>query len=474
MMMNARNHAAVIGGSIAGLWTARVLADHFDRVTVIDRDHFPDSAEARKGAPQGRQIHVLLVRGQQILDQLFPSLYADMQAEGVSMIHWNEETANYSAKGHWSPRIDYGYQTMACSRLLLEWHMRKLLLQNPKIRFVEGRVVSGVLTNDAKTQITGVQMEAVGAERASVGTETLDADLVVDCSGRESHTPEWLTALGYAAPEETVIDAHVGYATRWYERPNTFHGNWKTILVQQRMGIVSHSSMVYPIENGQWMALMATTNAPPPDTDEAFLEHARSLPIPDVYDALKDAKPISPIYRYQRTANQFRHYETLERLPDGLILIGDAVCAFNPVFGQGMTVSAMEALLLDKQLRAKSDTPGFALRFQKQVGKLIAGPWQLATSEDARNRKKGEKISVITRLFKVYMDHLLVLQSTDLMIGKAFLDVFHLIKTPSSLFAPAVALKVVRHMLTTPLPPKTPTPQAPLPEPVEEKESVSS
>ena len=465
--MNARKHAAVIGGSIAGLWTARVLADHFDRVTVIDRDHFPDSAEARKGAPQGRQLHVLLVRGQQILDQLFPGVTDELRAEGVSMIRWTDELATRNPNGSWALPYPYGYATMGVSRLLLEWKMRQRLLQNPKIRFVEGRVVSGVLTNDAKTQVTGVRMEAIGAERASVGEETLDTDLVVDCSGRESHVPEWLTALGYAAPEETVIDAHVGYTTRWYQAPPNFKAQWKAISIQSREGNTGRSGWIYPIEHDQWIALMVSVNVPLPDSDDAFLEFARTLPEPNIYDALKDAAPISPLYRYQRTANQLRYYGALNRLPDGLILIGDAVCAFNPVFGQGMSVSAMEAMLLDQQLRAQSDTAGFALRFQQQVGKLIAGPWQLATSEDARNLKEGEKIGLGTQLFKTYMDHLFTLLATDPQVGKAFFDVFHLLKPPTSLFAPAVAVKVLGHMIM-----KRKSAPSAAPQPVAEKQSI--
>src|SRR5579871_1760629 len=209
--MTERNHAVVIGGSITGLWNARVLADHFEQVTVVDRDHFPTTPEARRGVPQGKQLHVLLMRGQQILDQLFPGIGQEMADEGVEMIHWTQETRSYGVNGKWNDPFPFGYQTMATSRLLLEWHMRKRLLQNPRIQFVEGRVVTGLLTDDSKTHVIGVRMEGVGAERASVGEETLKADLVVDASGRESHAPDWLKALGYDAPEETVIDAHVGY-----------------------------------------------------------------------------------------------------------------------------------------------------------------------------------------------------------------------------------------------------------------------
>ncbi|MEP7293938.1 MAG: hypothetical protein ABI835_19280, partial [Chloroflexota bacterium] len=144
-------------------------------------------------------------------------------------------------------------------------------------------------------------------------------------------------------------------------------------------------------------------------------------------------------------------------------------CAFNPVFGQGMSVSAMEAILLDQQLRAQNDSQGFALRFQQQVASHIAGPWQLATSEDARNLKQGEKLGFATQMFKVYMDHLFVLLGSDPQVGKAFFAVFHLLKPPTSLFAPAIAVKVLRHLLTTRLPAKSQTTQS---ETVAEKQSV--
>jgi 2-polyprenyl-6-methoxyphenol hydroxylase-like FAD-dependent oxidoreductase len=457
--MTLRSHAAVIGGSIAGLWAARILADHFEHVTVIDRDHFPANPEARRGVPQGRQVHVLLVRGQQILDQLFPGIRADIQAEGVDMIRWTQDTRSFGTNGIWSGVFDFGYETMGCSRLLLEWHMRRRLLQNPKITFVEGRQVTGLVATADQTRVTGVKLEATGAERASVGVETLDADLIVDASGRESHAPEWLQALGYSKPEEIVVDAHVGYATRFYQKPESLDVPWKSLLVQSRSGNVARSSLIYPIEHDQWMALMVGTNVELPAENDDYLEFARTLPVPDTYNAIKDAQPLSPIYRYQRTANQRRRYDALSRLPDGFILIGDAVCAFNPVFGQGMTVSGMEALLLDEELKRGGDSSaGFALRFQQRVGRLIAGPWQLATSEDARNVKAGERVSLSTRLLKVYFDHLLGMIGRDPQLGQAFFDVMHLIKPPTTLFYPRVAVKVIRSMLTTrkPLEPAKP------------------
>lgn len=445
--MNARKHATVIGGSIAGLWAARVLSDHFEQVTVIDRDHFPETPEARKGVPQGRQVHVLLVRGQQIMDQLFPGITAELEADGVTMLRWTEDTYSYGTNGKWSAPFPFGYRTMACSRILLEWHIRRRLAQYSNVRFLEGRQVVGLLTNPDQTQVTGVRLNATGAERASVGEETLAADLVVDASGRESHAPEWLTALGYTAPEEVVLDSHVGYATRFYQPPAGFQARWKSLLIQSRSGNTSRSGLIYPIENGQWMALMVGVNVELPADDDAYLDFARNLPQPDMLNALKASEPLSPVYRYQRTANQRRHYEALDRLPESFILMGDAVCAFNPVFGQGMSVSAIEALMLGDELK-RGENAGFAARFQKNVGKIVATPWQLATSEDARNLKPGETVSLGTRLLRFYMDHLLGLVSGDPQVGRAFFDVMHLIKPPTVLFAPPVALKVFRSMLT--------------------------
>ncbi len=461
--MNARSHAVVIGGSIAGLWTARVLADHFERVTVIDRDHYPDDPEARKGVPQGKQLHVLLVRGQQILDQLFPGLTQELEAEGVSMLRWTQDTPNYGVNGQWGAPFPFGYRTMGVSRLLLEWHIRQRLIQNSKISFVEGRQVIGLCATDDHARITGVRLRATGAERASAGEETLAADLIVDASGRESHAPEWLQTLGYAAPEETVVDSQVGYATRWYKRPDKLDVAWKSMMIQSRSGNTARSGVIYPIEQGEWTVLMVGVRVPLPADEEAYLEFARTLPQPDIYEAIKDAEPITPIYRYQRTANQMRRYGALKRLPDGFVLIGDAVCAFNPVFGQGMTVSAMEALLLDGELeRGRDASPGFALDFQQQVAKLIAAPWQLATSEDARNVEAGEKVGWRTLFLKVYFDHLFGLMGRDPQLAQAFFDVMHLLKTPVTLFYPRVAVKILWSMLTKRQPleakPQTPSP----------------
>lgn len=456
--MSARNHAVVIGGSIAGLWAARVLADHFERVTVIDRDHFPTLPEARRGVPQGRQVHVLLVRGQQILDQLFPGLSAELEAGGVTTIRWTEDTYSYGTHGRWSEPFPYGYRTLGCSRILLEWHMHQRLSQNPKITFVEGRQVTGLILDETNSRAIGVRTAATGAERAISGEEAITADLIVDASGRESKAPDWLTALGYPAPEEIAIDSHVGYATRFYQRPANFNARWKSVLIQSRDGTISRSGLIYPIENDQWMALLVGVNLQLPDDDASYLEFARLLPQSDFYDAIKDAEPLSPVYRYLRTGNQLRRYDQLERFPESFVILGDAACAFNPVFGQGMTVSAMEALLLDEHLR-QPDAPGFSLRFQQAVAKLIASPWQLATSEDARNKSAGESVSLRTRFLRTYLDHLLGMVGTNPTVGRAFLDVQHLLQPPTVLFQPRVAAYVFRSMLTNRHPLQPPTSQ---------------
>ncbi len=232
--------------------------------------------------------------------------------------------------------------------------------------------------------------------------------------------------------------------------------------MQSRSGNVSRSGLIYPIEHDQWMVLLAAVNADLPADNDAYLEFARNLPAPNIYDAIKDAQPLTPIYRYQRTANQMRRYGTLMRMPESFIVVGDAVCAFNPVFGQGMTVGAMEALLLDQELQ-RGYGDGFSLHFQKLVANLIAAPWQLATSEDARNLRTGESVSFSTRALKFYMDHLLSMVGTDPEIGRAFLDVMHLLKPPTSLFAPPVMMKVFRSMLTTRQPLKPPAAPQPVP-----------
>jgi 2-polyprenyl-6-methoxyphenol hydroxylase-like FAD-dependent oxidoreductase len=461
-------HAVVIGGSIAGLWAARVLSDHFDRVTVIDRDHFPKTPEFRKGAPQSRHIHTLLGRGQQIMEQLFPGLIDEVVATGALNTEWAFDSKTMISTAEWLPRYHSGYRALSATRHLLEWAIRRRLMQNERVSFLEGHAVDGLLTDFDQRTVTGVRVRALGAARETLrDTERLDADLVVDASGRTSHAPEWLQSLGYGAPEESEVNSFLAYSTRWYKRPANFKGDWNWLLIQGTAPMLPRGGGVYEVENGLWgVTLVGAMRDYPPTDEEGFMAFARTLNSPELYEAIKDAEPVTPIYGYQRTANVWRHYEKFARWPEAFVVMGDAACAFNPVYGQGMTVSAMGAMALGDCIRERGiGGKGMAQRFQKRLAKTLETPWVMATGEDFRYpTTEGSKPSVMNHFMHWYMDRLFGVMVNNPGVMQVFMGVMHLLEPSSKLLRPDIFLKVLRHR------PVKYSPPVPAPLPIQQPE----
>ncbi len=438
------SHAVVIGGSMAGLLAARVLADHFDRVTIVERDHFPQQAEYRKGVPQGHHLHLLLARGRQILDQLFPGLTDELDTYGGSSIDLSEDAA-FLLRSGWTPRFRSGILSYASSRFLLEWGVQRRLAAHPKVQFMEGAQVTGLLSNEAKTQVTGVR---VRYRRGQEAESDMQAELVVDASGRSTDAPDWLQSLGYEHPQETIVNSFLAYATRWYHRPANFPAQWRLLFVNARPPDVPRGGAIFALENDKWVVTLGGAARDYPPTDEAgFLEFARSLLTPALYEAIKDAEPISPIYGYQRTANQLRHFERLTRWPDNFVVMGDAACAFNPIYGQGMSMAAMGAMTLDGCLRDEHGS-GMAQRFQKRLAKVSEGAWLLATGEDFRYpTTEGGQRTWMTRFTHWYIDRVYVAMPTSIEITRMFTEIAHLLKPPTALFHPRIMVEALRYIL---------------------------
>jgi 2-polyprenyl-6-methoxyphenol hydroxylase-like FAD-dependent oxidoreductase len=442
---SAGSHAIVIGGSMAGLWAGRVLADHFDRVTIIERDHFPPEPDFRNGVPQGRHLHIFLARGQQILDHLFPGLNDELLAAGAVALDWAEDVL-FLVRSGWTMRYRSDIIFYTTSRVLLEHIIRQRLSSNPKVRFVQGAEVTDLVTNEAKTHVTGVRVRyRPGAEGAG---DTLTADLIVDASGRNSNTPDWLQGMGYQRPQDTVINSFLGYATRWYQRPPNFQSVWKLLVINPRPPQIARGGGILPAEGDRWVVTLGGAARDYPPTDEAgFMEFARSLVSPMLYDAIKDAEPLTPIYGYQRTANQFRHFERLERWPENFVVTGDAVCAFNPIYGQGMTVAAMDAMTLDETLRGGRGA-GMAQRFQRRLAEVNETPWLLATGEDFRYpTTEGGQRTPRTRFSHWYLDKVLLAMPGDQRIADTFLRVIQLTTPPTALFQPHIMRKVLEQAI---------------------------
>jgi len=445
----AGSHALVIGGSMAGLLSARVLSERFGRVTIVERDHFPEGPEFRKGVPQSRHLHVFMMRGRMISDKLFPGLSEELEEAGAVPVDSANDFEWLTPAG-FAPRFPSGLPLLMCSRELLEWTARARVAALPRVSFLEKTEVTGLLPTPNGKGVAAVEVRSRTAKDAAESQESLRADLVVDASGRNSNASKWLEALGYAPPEETYINSHLGYASRTYRRPERFDGDWKGLNAQAAPPEVTRGGVLLPLEGNRWMVTLSGVGGDYPPTDEAgFMDFARSLRTPMLYKAIKDAEPISDISGYRDTENRRRHSEKLSRQPDNFLVTGDAASAFNPIYAQGMTTAALGAEVLEECLReqggANGNHAGLSKRFQKKLAKANAASWLLATGEDFRVRGvKGGKATLATRLTHRYMDRVLALSLHDIEVRRTFLEVFHMLKAPTALFGPGIALKVLR------------------------------
>lgn len=446
------SHALVIGGSIGGLLAGRVLANHFDQVTIIERDIYPDEPVPRKGVPQSLHLHALLTRGQMILEELFPGLKDELIAAGAPVLEVGSDSAWYSRFG-WAVPFNSGIKMIALSRGLLDWSVHRRMKAIASVRFLEGATVTKLLANADNTGIAGVSVRLRNPSDGSIREEQLFADLVVDASGKTSKAPEWLKQLGYTPPKETVVNPFVGYASRIYRRPENFQADWRSLFVQSAPPEGTRGGVLFPIEGDRWIAGMGGINRDYPPTDEAgFLEFARNLPTPAIYEAIKEAEPLTPIYGYRDTENRLRHYDSLSRYPENFLVVGHAACAFNPVYGQGITVAALEAQTLDKCLHQHSNrnSKGFARQVQKQLATVHAVPWIAATSEDYRSPgTEGGKPDFVTRLMHRYMDGILKLAMNNTDVYRTFLEVMHMLKPSTALFHPRIIFQVLGQSIKT-------------------------
>lgn len=444
-------HAAVLGGSMAGLFTARVLADNFEKVTLIERDSLPKDPQFRKGVPQSRHLHAFLSRGRRIAGRLFPGIEEELASLGA-------EPVDMAGDGNWltpagpAPRFRSGVTLLTSTRELLEWAVRRRVSALPNVRFLERSDATDLLPAHNGAWVSGVKVRSRDGRNGAAPEESLYADLVVDASGRNSDAPRWLGKLGYAPPEETYVNAHPGYATRLFERPENSTRDWKIIFVQAAPPEHNRGGIMFPVEGGRWICSLIGMGGDYAPTDEdGFMEFARSLRSPMLYEAIRDAKPVSPIHGYREVANRRRHYEKLSRQPHNFLVTGDAACSFNPVYGQGMTTAAMGAEVLEGCLREHrgGDFAGLSRRFQRKLAKVNAAPWLLATGEDFRvSTTEGGKATLSTRLTHRYMDRVLDLSLRDLEVRLVFLEVFGMLKSPTVLFAPDIAGKVLREAVT--------------------------
>jgi 2-polyprenyl-6-methoxyphenol hydroxylase-like FAD-dependent oxidoreductase len=430
---------------MAGMFAARALADHFERVTVIERDTLPEGPEFRKGVPQSRHFHILLVRGKQGFEHFFPGIEADLIAAGAVTADSGSDFIFHShfgrlASGH------TGLETLLCSRHLFEAQVRQRLRVLANVEIRERTTVAGLA--GSASAVHGILVKPAAGHGDQV---LLEADLVVAANGRGPAAVSWLQALGVPAPEERVVNAGLSYATQWFQFPDGHGLPGRGIVVNGRPLDIPRAAALVNVESDDWIVTLGALNATPAPRDPAsFLEFTANLLDPTIAAALQRGEPTSPIYGYAQTENRWRHFEKLPNWPEGLIVLGDAACCFNPIYGQGMTLSVMAAELLEDQLAQAFALggpglgPGFSARFQQRLAKLFDVPWLLATSEDFRwPTTTGARPGWLHRQVQRYLDRVIELATQDAAAGQRFLEVLHLLRPPAALFAPGLLWKVV-------------------------------
>ena len=465
-------HAVVLGGSLAGLLAARVLSDHFEHVTLIERDVYTETTDARRGIPQANHVHGLLLRGRQVLEDFFPGLQDEMIAAGAPLLDMANDISWFTRSG-FGIRFPSNLKVLAFTRPMLDLHVRRHLSRNPRVEIMDNTEVVRLIPDSTENRLAGVLVcpRSVDADRR-VATE-IQADMIVDATGRASRAPRWLAQMGYEPPEEIVVNAHLGYASRLYRIPDNFNGDWTCAIVQSAPPERKRGALIFRVEGDRWLVtLVGGGRDYPPSDDAGFLEFARSMPVPTVYDAIRSAEPLTPIKTHRGTENRLRRFERAKQLPDNFVLLGDAVCAFNPVYGQGMTTASLGALALQDTLREQQrlhpdgSCNGLSRRFQKRLAKVIEAPWLMATSEDYRYRETdGAAPGSRTRFMHWYMDQVLELATRIVPVRSILLDAFSMLIPPTALFRPSVLFRVLLHVLR-PAPPRMRRPAAKQTQPV--------
>lgn len=442
---NATRHAVVLGGSLAGLLTARILSDHFDHVTLIERDAYLETTETRRGIPQANHVHGLLARGREILEELFPGLQDELVAAGAPLLDMANEIAWFTPKG-WGVRFPSDLMVLAFTRPLLDLHVRRRLATNTKVEILDNTDVMRLLPDSTGNRLAGVLICPRVSEADRRVAQELRADLVVDTTGRASRAPRWLEDIGYEAPEEICVDAHLAYASRQYRIPENFDGGWQCAYVQAAPPEQKRGAILFKVEDNRWLVtLIGRAGDQPPSDEPGFLEFARSLQVPIIYDAIRMAEPVSSIKTHRATQNRLRRYERTKAMPENFLLLGDAVCAFNPVYGQGMTTAALGVKMLDKCLREHNGSlSDLSRRFQKRLAKINEAPWLLATGEDYRYPETvGGSPSLMTRFMHRYMDHVVQLATNSVVVRKVLLQAFNMLIPPTALFQPRILFRVL-------------------------------
>lgn len=431
-------HAVVIGASVAGLLAARALSDAYERVTVVERDELPPLGEGRKAVPQGRHAHVMLASGLGAIEELLPGITDELLQAGARPCTSLREI-RLVISGHLLSREAPGADVLLASRPLIEGHIRRRVLALDNVTVRPRSDVTDLVTSPDDKRVIGVRIRPRGGHGREEGC---DADLTVAASGRSARLPALLEALGYRRPEEERLPIDLLYVSRRLRlRPGALPGD-RIVGIGARPGLPRGLMLIE--QEDHWVLTVSGYGAEhhPPTDEQGYLDFVASVAPPDVMAAIREAEPLTGIVTHGFPANQRRRYDRLKRFPEGLLAVGDAIASFNPLYGQGMSVAALEAIELRRCLQ-RGDRR-LARRFFHAAGKVVAPAWEMAVGGDLALPEVDGHRPLALRLTNAYVDRLLQVAEHDPLVAAAFNDVADLLAPPQSIMRPGVLWRVLR------------------------------
>jgi 2-polyprenyl-6-methoxyphenol hydroxylase-like FAD-dependent oxidoreductase len=435
-MDNRRQHAIVLGASMAGLLAARVLSDEFERVTLVERDRLPAAADNRRGVPQGRHIHTLLPGGADIIDELFPGLLNELVDSGAPKLD-DYTRLHFLPDGvHRLTPLGLAEPVHQASRPLLEAAVRSRVRGLANVDILDRCTVVGLVTGATRDRVTAARVVRHGATTEQV----LPADLVIDATGRGSRTPTRLAEIGYDRPveDEVVVDLRYASALIRLEPgavPEQLVLIGPTPQRPRTMGLFAY-------ENDTWLFTVSGYAGHHPTADyQSMVDFAAQFTPPHMVAALRTAEPLTDVSTFPFRANLRRRYDRLRRFPHGLLVIGDAMCSFNPIYGQGMSVAAKQAMVLRECLR-RGDRH-LARRFFRSAAKPIDIAWRMAVGSDLALPQVQGPRPLAVRLVNAYIHRLFVAAEHDPIVATRFLRVSAFLDKPPRLMTPPIVARVI-------------------------------
>ncbi|WP_185910830.1 NAD(P)/FAD-dependent oxidoreductase [Streptomyces sp. WAC07149] len=431
----AESRAVVVGGSVAGLLTAAALTEAFDEVVVLERDVLPEGEDFRAGVPQARQFHGLLMRGAQSIEKLLPGILQELAADGAPLFDLGERF-QLSVHGRVVPPRTFGLRAQLFTRNFLETRLRTRVRALPGVVFRENSPVTGLLADRTGGPVTGVRI----AHGGDFAEELPAADLVVDASGRNSQATAWLGALGYPAPEELRVDSGRSYATAWVGAPQELGFTGALYEIGQHV-TRGRGGLVAALQNQQVLLMLYGRGSDRPPTDpDGFRERVDQLGSPVMSELAAHISSNRPIHPYAKLINRRKLYHRMPRWPDRFLVLGDALCVFNPIYGQGMTVAAMQAETLRDSVRYLHHSADWTRTTQRRIHRRTTIPWLLATTQDSR---WTERPSVLSPAVASLMERVMSRVGQSPQLHRALLQIYQLLP-PTALCDPRGVLAVCR------------------------------